>query len=138
MHFMHHIKISNITVFDIELLKSLEHILPKGNICLDKRKAFIFYLHILLYFIMWVKILFFLRLCRSRTSGERNGALHYYFENTKGTYINDVRRFSAIFDPPPPLIRFCPISAHAPIIWRPILTLRPPPLLIYILIFLFI
>ena len=52
-----------------------------------------------------------------------------------GTYINDVRRFSTIFDPPSPLIRFCPISAHAPIIWRPILTLRhPPPHLIFLMI----
>ena len=35
---MYHMKISNIIVFDIELLKSLEHILLKGNICLDKKK----------------------------------------------------------------------------------------------------
>ena len=28
--------------------------------------------------------------------------------------------------PPPPLIRFCPISAHAPILWHPFLTLWPP------------
>ena len=33
-----HIEISNITVFDVELLKSLEHILLKGNICLDKKR----------------------------------------------------------------------------------------------------
>ena len=73
---MYHIKISNITVFDTELLKSLEHILvlPKGNICLDK-KSFHLYLHILLHFIMCVKILFFLRLWRSRTSVEMVGAL---------------------------------------------------------------
>ena len=44
----------------------------------------------------------------------------------KGTYINDVRRFLTILTPHPPLIRFCPISGLAPIIWRPILTLRPP------------
>ena len=29
------------------------------------------------------------------------------------------------FIPQPPLIRFCPKSAHAPILWYPILTLRP-------------
>ena len=36
---------------------------------------------------------------------------------------DDFRQF---LTPHPPLIRFCPISAHALIIWRPILTLRPP------------
>ena len=29
--------------------------------------------------------------------------------------------------PPPPLIRFCPISAHDPILWHPFLTLWHPP-----------
>ena len=45
----------------------------------------------------------------------------------KGTSINDVRHFLRFFDPPSPQIRFCPISAHAPILWCPFLTLRPPP-----------
>ena len=35
---MYHIKISNITVFDIELLKSLEHILPKGQYLSRQKK----------------------------------------------------------------------------------------------------
>ena len=37
----------------------------------------------------------------------------------------------SFWTPQPPLIRFCPISFHAPILWRPILT--PPPCL-YIII----
>ena len=37
---------------------------------------------------------------------------------------DDFRQF---LTPHPPLIRFCPISAHAPIIWCPILTPRSPP-----------
>ena len=34
--------------------------------------------------------------------------------------------FCAFLTPHPPLIRFCPISGHAPKIWCPNLTLRPP------------
>ena len=33
--------------------------------------------------------------------------------------------FWVFLTPQPPLIRFCPISAHTPILWCPILTLRP-------------
>ena len=53
----------------------------------------------------------------------------------KGTSINDVRHFLRFFDPPSPQIRFCPISAHAPILWCPFLTLRPPPLLMTLYIY---
>ena len=35
---MYHMKISNIVIFDLELLKSPEHILLKRIICLDKKK----------------------------------------------------------------------------------------------------
>ena len=57
---------------------------------------------------------------------------------TKGTYINDVRRFSTIFDPPfppnPILSHFSSCPYYMTSYFDP---QTPPPLLIYIMIFLF-
>ena len=47
-----------------------------------------------------------------------------------GTYINDVVFFKGFLNPPSTLIRFCPISAHAPITWCPFSTPPPPSNLI--------